>query len=119
MAVARGVHSAVLLPDGRVLVAGGFGAGSEILAGAELYDPNSGSWSSTGSLGTPRDFATASLLRSGKVLVVADLTGGKATVEYKVVKVSRTLDSLTREPRRQAIGSYGRSDHRWRARLGE
>lgn len=31
--------------------------------------------------------------------LVADLTGGKATVEYKVVKVTRTLDSLTREPR--------------------
>ena len=37
-------HTATLLPNGKVLVAGGFG-NSGYLASAELYDPASGTWS--------------------------------------------------------------------------
>ncbi|HZS17299.1 MAG TPA: kelch repeat-containing protein, partial [Candidatus Udaeobacter sp.] len=61
----RSNHTATLLPNGKVLVAGGDGAGTS----AELYDPATGSWSSTGSLGTARSRHTATLLTSGKVLV--------------------------------------------------
>ena len=66
--VARGGHTATLLPDGRVLVAGGHG--SSILDSAELYDPATGEWSVTGSLMKPRAGHTATLLPNGKVLVV-------------------------------------------------
>ena len=38
MAVARYSHTATLLPDGRVLIAGGYGKAG-ILASAELYQP--------------------------------------------------------------------------------
>jgi len=43
MARARLRHTTTLLPDGKVLVVGGHGLGSEpsLLASAELYDPNS------------------------------------------------------------------------------
>src|SRR4051812_16642878 len=49
LATARSGHTATLLPDGKVLVAGGSGGTS-----TELYNPANGTWTATGSLGTPR-----------------------------------------------------------------
>src|SRR6184192_2743384 len=66
---ARFHHTATLLPDGRVLVAGGEDR-LYALASAELYDPATGTWSDTGSLNTARDSHTATLLPNGMVLVV-------------------------------------------------
>src|ERR1041385_641288 len=68
LGTARTLHTATLLPNGKVLVAGGNNY-SGILGSAELYDPASGTWAATGSLGTARVFHTATLLPSGKVLV--------------------------------------------------
>ena len=45
-------HTATLLPNGKVLVAGGYDG--TISASAELYDPASGTWTATGSLATAR-----------------------------------------------------------------
>ena len=53
LATARYYHTATLLPNGKVLVAGG-GDSYLALASAELYDPASGIWSATGSLATGR-----------------------------------------------------------------
>jgi hypothetical protein len=63
-----------LLPSGKVLVAGGFNVGYP--SSAELYDPATGLWMATGSLGTGRQLHTATLLPSGKVLVAGGLTAG-------------------------------------------
>jgi hypothetical protein len=63
---ARYIHTATLLPNGKVLVAGGQNGD---LASAELYDPASGTWTATGSLNTARYDHTATLLPNGKVLV--------------------------------------------------
>jgi WD40 repeat protein len=65
----REFPTATLLPNGMVLVAGGFGFGGVSSASAELYDPASGSWTTTGSLGTARFWHTATLLPNGNVLV--------------------------------------------------
>ena len=56
-------HSATLLRNGMVLVAGGE------TASAEIYDPASGTWSATGSMGMAQTFHTATLLPGGSVLV--------------------------------------------------
>ena len=61
-------HMAILLPNGKVLVAGGDGNGG-FLNSAELYDPTSGTWSATGSMTRERFLTTATLLPNGKVLV--------------------------------------------------
>src|SRR5207247_1423709 len=45
---ARYSHTATLLPNGKVLVAGGVGSTSGYLASAELYDPATGSWTASG-----------------------------------------------------------------------
>ena len=47
-------HTATLLPNGKVLVAGGYDSSCILLASAELYDPANGTWSATGSLNTAR-----------------------------------------------------------------
>ena len=65
-------HSATLLNDGTVLIAGGVscpsGGSCSYLSSAEIYNPTSGIVTSTGSLSTARS-ATAVLLGTGKVLI--------------------------------------------------
>ena len=63
MAVGRVNGTAVLLRNGRVLVAGGGDGISGVLASAELYDPASGTWSVTGSMVTARFYQTMTLHR--------------------------------------------------------
>jgi hypothetical protein len=74
MSVARDGHTATLLPDGKILVAGGSGgqAGSSarMHVSAELYDPAAGTWRMTAPLRMPRADHTAILLADGRVLVV-------------------------------------------------
>jgi hypothetical protein len=77
-AIPRGV--ATLLGDGRVLVMGGGDDGS----GAQLYDPNTGQWTVTGSTVEPR-FAgfAATVLADGRVLLAGAMngTGASASAE--------------------------------------
>ncbi|PYQ03338.1 MAG: hypothetical protein DMF82_13455 [Acidobacteria bacterium] len=62
MTTTRSSHTATLLPNGKVLVTGGLGAGqSSTLSSAELYDPATGMWTLTGSMMTMRAHHTATL----------------------------------------------------------
>jgi hypothetical protein len=74
----RYAHSATLLPNGKVLLAGGLGDGTNAgiagppptLDSAELYDPTTGMFTATGSMHSPRASHTATLLSGGRVLIV-------------------------------------------------
>ncbi len=67
MSFAREGHSAVLLPNGQVLVTGGYGESGK-LAGAELYDPTADRWTATGSMSVPRGDHSLTVLPNGRVL---------------------------------------------------
>src|SRR5262249_23734757 len=67
MTMTRSEHTATLLPDGRVLIAGG--EPGLALSTAELYDPSSRTFTRTGDLVAPAAWHTASLLDNGKVLI--------------------------------------------------
>ncbi len=70
MIFARMFHTATLLNDGRVLVAGGRDYNGSILTTSELYDPTSGIWTATRNMNVARSFHTATLLKNGRVLVI-------------------------------------------------
>ena len=72
MAVGRADHTATLLADGRVLVAGGRDPGDDPLVTAELFDPETGSWSAAADMPTGHEGHTATPLPDGRVLVVGD-----------------------------------------------
>ncbi|AGP34411.1 Kelch repeat-containing protein [Sorangium cellulosum] len=66
----RAYHTATLLPDGTVLVAGGLAAGGGAsTAEAERYDPATGLWTAAAPMNAARNSHTATLLSNGKVLV--------------------------------------------------
>ena len=66
----RHSHAAILLPDGKVLVAGGHAPGDEPTDSAELYDPDTGTWTAIANMRAPRDSIEAFLRPDGKVLVL-------------------------------------------------
>lgn len=78
MSAARMYHAATLLPDGKVLVTGGFNAAGGYLSSAELYNPASGLFEATGSMTTARARHTATLLPNGKVLIAGGYAGAAA-----------------------------------------
>ena len=77
MRTAREGHTATLLRDGRVLVAGGSDNGTHTLDSAELYDPSSGTWSFAGHMTVPRVAHVAVLLGNGSVLIAGGGRGDR------------------------------------------
>jgi N-acetylneuraminic acid mutarotase len=83
----RDQHTATLLDDGMVLVAGGENHNLIATFSAELYNPTTGTWSSTGNMNMARFDHTATLLPDGKVLV----TGG-IDASYNVISSCELYD---------------------------
>lgn len=69
MSIPRASHASARLPDGRVLVAGGWD-GSAPTATAEVYDPRADAWTRVGDMTTARASGIAVTLADGRVLMV-------------------------------------------------
>jgi N-acetylneuraminic acid mutarotase len=77
----RAFHTATLLQDGTVLVAGGeTNTTGGMTASAEIYNPISNTWAATGSMLNIREGHTATLLSDGRVLVVGGGAGATAEI---------------------------------------
>jgi WD40 repeat protein len=76
----RYMHTATLLADGRVLMVGGYDSSDDPVTSAEVFDPVTRQFSTSGSLQTPAACQGASLLRDGRVL----FTGGMDVDGYNL-----------------------------------
>lgn len=91
--VPRNFASASLLPDGKVLIAGGYNTVLGSLDTAELFDPASQTFTLLpGWLETPRELFTATILLGGKVLIA----GGFNTHRGRTSALAEVYDPLTR-----------------------
>ena len=98
MTTARADHTATLLPNGKVLIAGGVGDGFQELASAELYDPSTRTFAPTGSMITPRYAHSATLLADGRVLIAGgrqDGTRGTSVFTAEIYDPSRGAFTAT------------------------
>jgi hypothetical protein len=78
MATGRLAHTATLLPDGTVLISGGiidWNNGYHSYSSAEIFDPATASFTTTGPMNTGRFWHTATLLPDGTVMVTGGVAG--------------------------------------------
>ncbi len=80
MTTGHALHTATLLPDGSVLMAGTYLFGGGTLASAELYDPVLGLFRPTSDMTTARSLHTATLLNNGRVLIAGGNAGGGVSI---------------------------------------
>jgi N-acetylneuraminic acid mutarotase len=94
-------HTATLLPDGRVLIAGGS-------ADPAIYDPTSDTWQPAGSLAVDRAFTRAVLLQDGRVLLIGGLAPPQGVTALNSVEI---YDPASNTWRQSAPLSQARFDH--------
>ncbi|MGC1521431.1 MAG: kelch repeat-containing protein [Steroidobacteraceae bacterium] len=98
MTTARENFAAALLPNGQVLVTGGFNNNTPDLSSAELYDPVAGTFTALNAAMTSvRSAHTATLLQSGKVLITGgtDQTGNALNSAELYDPVAQTFTAIT------------------------
>ena len=83
MLVGDGGHTATLLPDGRVMVAGGIDTTGTAVATTQLYDPRAGTWTAATAMHDAREEGQAVTLTDGRILVTggANTTGALTATE--------------------------------------
>jgi len=103
-------HSATLLDDGRVLVAGGSEQGvispggepytfrTDDLRSSEIYDPGLGAWTPAGAMSQRRSMHTATALNDGTVLVTGGVTDGLPITDRSAERFDPARESWTEIP---------------------
>jgi len=89
----RAGHTATLLVDGRVLIAGGADTGGAVTATAEVYDPATRSFRAVAPMGTPRSTHRASRLADGRVLVTGGFSDWTAAHLNFVARLNTAQDT--------------------------
>lgn len=94
----RAFHTATMLSDGRVLVAGGFGYIADftqtvILQTAEIFDPATGTWTLTGNMNQARAQHAAVVLADGRTLVAGGYDFGPPLASAELFSL-RTPDGI-------------------------
>lgn len=127
MSEAKYAHIAVKLTDGRVLVAGGLDANSDLLTSAEIFDPATNTWSAASNLpGDGRGLAHAALLSDGRVLVAGGLSESGYSISVDIfdpadgplgswtaaapMAAAHYLGSATRLADGRVLIAYGQTD---------
>lgn len=91
---ARNAHTAVLLPTGQVLVAGGQ-SGGDAQASAELYDPRTDRWTTGADLPTPRTDVHAGLAPDGSPALFLGVVSNRL---FGVLRFAPATKSWTEGP---------------------
>jgi hypothetical protein len=116
LGLARYLHTATLLPNGKVLICGGIsgiGADRMPLDTAELYDPETGTFTAMGRMTTPRAGHTATLLANAKVLIAGGSTAelydpstGAFTATGEMTNTIRPLSAVLLSNGTVLLGDY-------------
>jgi hypothetical protein len=95
MSVGRTAHTATLLQNGKVLVAGGSQCVVHCYDTAELYNPATGEWTLTGNMTQPRCYHSAILLSNGEVLVSGGVNSLYSTTDTNTITASEIYNPTT------------------------
>ena len=107
-------HTATLLHNGTVLIAGGrttLDPTAPPLASAELYDPSTGTFMATGSMTVPRAQHTATVLPDGKVFIAGGLRPVIGSADLALLASTEVYDPATGTFTASADMPVGRSQH--------
>jgi hypothetical protein len=96
LATPRASHTTTLLPDGRVLIAGGYNG--DYLASVEIFDPETGELHSGGTLSEARSGQTATMLSDGRILFAGGVGRG-----WTFLRTAELYDPAT--GRSETVGS--------------
>lgn len=106
MRVARMAHTATSLPDGRVLIAGGFTEDARADASAEVYEPRLGLFHALPRMRELRHSHTATSLRDGRVLITGGFGAENAVLAHAEVFDPATNRFTAIAPMRQARAGH-------------